>query len=141
MRSNPHFLHFAVNFTLKVACIFVFFCILSKTCSLKSSFVWHFLIFLPFSPNVASLQFFVTCQECFANFCVTFRCFRETAISEKFAETSVRSFVFSFGVVGVRLKAVLCGVFCFSCIFFAQRCHLAIFCNLSGVFRKFCQMF
>ena len=72
MRRNPHFLHFAVNFTLKVACIFVFF---------------------------------------------------------------------AFYVKQVHLKAVLCGVFLLFLHFFVQRCHLAIYCNLSGVFRKFCLTF
>ena len=31
MRRNPHFLHFAVNFTLKVAYIFVFLLFLSNS--------------------------------------------------------------------------------------------------------------
>ncbi len=39
------------------------------------------------------------------------------------------------------MKAVLCVAFFAFLAFFAQRCHFAIFCNLSGVFRKFCLTF
>lgn len=65
MRRNPHFLHFAVNFTLKVAYIFVFLLSPVEQFCLKAV-LWAFFCFsCIFSPNVANLQFFVTCQAFF----------------------------------------------------------------------------
>ena len=69
MRRNPHFLLFCGKFYLEGCVYFRFFCILRKTGSLESSFVWCFFAFLAFFlSNVATLQFIVTCQAFFANF-------------------------------------------------------------------------
>lgn len=81
-------MHFAVNFTLKVAYIFVFFAFYVKQVHLKAVLCGVFCFSCIFSPCVATLQFFVTCQAFFANFCVTF-CRREDDV---FAVFQVRFF-------------------------------------------------
>ena len=94
-----------------------------------------------FLPNVAILQFFVTCQAFFANFCVTLTLFfgklQQTKNLPKLLCVVLFSLLWQWGAIESSL------VWCFLLFlhFLVQCCHLAIFCNLSGVFRKFCLTF
>lgn len=94
------FFAFCGKFYLEGCVYFRFFAFYVKHVHLKAVLCGVFCFSCIFSPNVAILQFFVTCQAFFANFlCDINAVFRETAISEKFAETLC---VVLFSLLGQR---------------------------------------